>query len=299
MTKLVHDVSGERRGKTGVSKGVHYKPTAGVYAPGSGVVWNGLTAVNESPSGAEATPFYADDMKYMNILSAEDFGCTIEAFMYPDQFAECEGGVQPQPGVTVTQQDRKSFGFSYQTKIVTDQAPGGIGYEIHLVWGALASPSEKSNATVNETPELTGMSWEVSTTPVAITTPAGLKPTAHMIIDSTKVGAANLTALENAIYGTAGADARLPLPEEVIAMFAGSSTLATPTQPTFVAAGGTATIPTITGVIYKRGDTNATLAAGAFVVPTIGTPFVIYAIPVAGYYFPPTVDDDWSFTRTS
>lgn len=302
MVKLLWDQVGERKYETGVDQGVLYIPTNGVYGPGSGVAWNGLTAVTEAPSGAEATALYADNMKYLNLVSAEEFGGTIEAYMFPDAFAQCDGTATPSAGVSVGQQTRKTFGLCYRTRVGNDVSGADLGYKLHLVWGALASPSEKAYTSINDTPEAITFSWEFTTTPVVLTTQVGgitLKPAAIMVIDSTKVTAASLLSLEQALYGTAGADGRLPTPDEVIAMFAGSQTSATPTAPTFVAAGGTATIPTITGVTYKRGDTNVVLPAGAFVVPVIGTPFVIYAVPNPGYFFPPTVDDDWAFTRTS
>lgn len=302
MTKLLWDQVGERKYETGVDQGVLYIATNGIYGPGSGYAWNGLTAVTEAPSGAEATALYADNMKYLNLVSAEEFGGTIEAYMWPDAFAQCDGTATPSAGVSVGQQTRKTFGLSYRTRVGNDVSGADLGYKIHLVWGALAAPSEKAYSSINDTPEAVTFSWEFTTTPQVLTTQVNgvtLKPTAIMVIDSTKVAAAALTSLEQALYGTAGADARLPLPDEVISMFAGSQTSATPTQPAFTPAGGVATIPTITGVTYKRGDTNATIPAGSFTVPIVGTPFVIYAVPNPGYFFPPTVDDDWSFTRTS
>lgn len=302
MVKLLWDQTGERRYETGVDQGVLYIPTNGVYGAGSGTAWNGLTTVTESPSGAEANAIYADNMKYLNLISAEEFGGTIEAYTYPDAFAQCDGSLVSSGNVVLGQQTRKTFGLSYRTRVGNDVSGQDYGYKLHMVYGAVAAPSEKAYATVNDSPEALTFSWEFSTTPVQVTTQIGgvtPRPTAILTIDSTKVVAANLTALENALYGTAGTEARLPLPDEVIGMFAGSITNATPTQPTFVAAGGTATIPTITGVQYRRADTNAVLAAGAFVVPVIGTPFSIYAVPIAGYAFPAGVDDDWSFTRTS
>lgn len=300
MVKLLWDQTGERLFETGVSKGVLYLPTNGIYD--FGVVWNGLTTVTESPTGAEATPQYADNMKYLNLVSAEDFGCTIEAFTYPREFAQCDGSGLAVPGLSVGQQARRTFGFSYQNKVGNDLNPD-LGYKIHLVYGALAAPSEKANATVNESPEAAGLSWEVTTTPVAITaidpaTGKAFKPSAHLVIDSTVVNATALATLEDILYGTAGVNARLPLPDEVIAIFAGSVTTATPTTPTFVAAGGTITIPVVTGVTYRRTDTNA-VVTGTVVIPTVGGTLVIRATPNPGYKFAANVDDDWMFTRTS
>lgn len=210
--KLVWDATGERLYETGLDRGVLYIPTAaGAYE--GGVAWNGLTAVSESPSGAEANPLYADNIKYLNLMSNEEFGCTIEAYTYPDEFAECNGEKALVPGVTAGQQKRKTFGFSYRTLIGNDVDDTDYGYKIHLVYGALASPSEKSRATVNESPEAITMSWEVTTTPVVIEA-EGFKPTAHLEIDSTKVDAEKLAAFEAILYGGTSA-ARMPLPDEV------------------------------------------------------------------------------------
>lgn len=292
--KLLWDQVGERRYETGVDQGVLYIPTNGVYS--AGYAWNGLTAVNESPSGAEATPVYADNMKYLNLTSAEDFGGTIEALTYPSQFEQCDGTATPQPGVSVGQQERKPFGFSYRTRLGNDTVGDGLGYKIHLAYGAKASPTEKAYNTVNETPEATPFSWEFSTTPVTIT---GLKPSAILTIDSTKVTAANLQALEDAIYGTAGTEPRLPLPDEVIAMFTGTLTTATPTAPTFVPATGVITIPTVTGIDYRRQDTNAIVTGTVTIAGGAGKFLAIYVTPKAGYNFPAGIDDDWLFTRTA
>jgi hypothetical protein len=216
MSKLKWDQSGERLYETGVSNGVLYPLTNGAYP--KGVAWNGLTAVNENPSGAEATPLYADNIKYLNLMSAEEFGATIEAYMYPDEFGECNGETELATGVSIGQQTRKLFGMSYQTKIGSDQN-NDLGYKIHLIYGALAAPSEKAYATVNDSPEAITFSWEISTTPVEV---EGFKPTATIVIDSTKVDAEALTRLKNALYGTDGEQgaegtaARLPLPDEVL-----------------------------------------------------------------------------------
>lgn len=215
MAKLVWDNTGERLFETGVSKGVLYVQGEGGTYP-KGVVWNGLTAVTENPSGAEATPLYADDIKYLNLVSAEEYGCTIEAFTYPDEFAECDGSVAAVEGVYLGQQARKVFGFCYRTVLGNDTKGNDYGYKLHLVYGCLAAPSEKAYSTINDSPEAAAFSWEVSTTPVAV---EGFKPTASLTIDSTKVDKTKLAALEAILYGsdseTAG-DARLPLPIEVI-----------------------------------------------------------------------------------
>lgn len=213
MSKLVWDKSGERLFETGVNKGVLYPQDAqGTYP--KGVVWNGLTAVTESPSGAEATPLYADNIKYLNLMSAEEFGATIEAYTYPDEFGECNGEAELTAGVSIGQQTRKSFGMAYQTKVGND-INSDLGYKIHLIYGALASPSEKAYATVNDSPEAITFSWEVTTTPVEVT---GFKPTATLVIDSTKVAAEKLAALEAVLYGSESEEARLPLPNEVLTL---------------------------------------------------------------------------------
>lgn len=214
MSKLVWDNTGERLYETGVSKGVLYIPTGGVYS--KGVAWNGLTAVTESPSGAEATPLYADDIKYLNLMSNEEFGCTIEAYTYPDEFAECDGSASLVDGVYIGQQARKTFGFCYRTVLGNDTESNDHGYKLHLVYGCLAAPSEKSYATVNDSPEAITFSWEVSTTPVNVT---GHKPTACITIDSTKADPTKLAELEKKLYGDTSSEAMLPLPDEIAQIF--------------------------------------------------------------------------------
>jgi hypothetical protein len=300
MTKLVWDQTGERRYETGVDHGVLYIPLSGVYGPGSGYSWNGLTTVTESPSGAEATPLYADNIKYLNLQSAEEFGGTIEAYTFPDAFLQCDGSLAASAGVNLGQQARKAFGLSYRTRVGNDVDGSDAGYKLHLIYGAQAAPSEKAYATINDTPEAITFSWEITTTAVPVSTQIGgvsPKPTSLMTIDSTKVDASALATLENALYGTAGADARLPLPDEVIGMFSGTAALATPTQPTFVSPD--ITIPAVAGVIYKRGDTNAVVPAGPITIPgAAGSTMVIYAVPATGFYFGAGVDDDWMFTKS-
>lgn len=216
--KLTWDKSGERLYETGVSKGVLYPQTGATYP--KGVAWNGLISVNESPSGAEATPLYADNIKYLNLMSNEEFGATIEAYMYPDEFAQCNGEAELAPGVAVGQQKRTPFGLSYQTKVGTDTDPEA-GYKIHLIYGALAAPSEKGYSTVNDSPEAITFSWTVTTTPVEV---EGLKPTASLVIDSTKVDADKLKAIEAILYGDETNEARLPLPIEVANILKGTVT---------------------------------------------------------------------------
>ena len=212
MSKLVWDNAGERLYETGVQKGVLYvQGENGTYP--KGVAWNGLSSVSENPSGAEATAIYADDIKYLNLMSAEEYGATIEAYMYPDEFAECDGSVAVTEGVYIGQQTRKAFGFCYRSTIGNDTKGNDYGYKLHLVYNALAAPSEKTYSSINDSPEVDPMSWEISTTPVPVT---GHKPTATLTIDSTKVDAEKLAALEAILYGTEEAEARLPLPDEVI-----------------------------------------------------------------------------------
>lgn len=227
--KLVWDKTGERLYETGVDHGVLYPiQTGGTF--NKGVAWNGLTAVTESPSGAEATPIYADNIKYLNMMSAEEFAATIEAYMYPDEFAECDGSVEIMPGMFAGQQSRKIFGLSYRTILGNDVDLSDYGYKLHLVYNCLAAPSEKGYSTVNDSPEPAAMSWEVSTIPVAINTVIEgkkLKPTATLTFDSTKFSPEFMTKLEEVLYGkdetTEGAgdsiEARLPMPDEIIAMF--------------------------------------------------------------------------------
>ena len=211
MSKLVWDAAGERLYEAGVKKGVLFPIQAdGKYT--KGVVWNGLTAVTEAPSGAEATSLYADDIKYLSLVSAEEFGGTIEAYTYPAEFAECDGSKELTPGVYIGQQDRKTFGFSYVTTLGNDVENTNYGYKIHLVYGALASPSERAYNAINDSPEAVTFSWEFSTTPVSVN---GFKPTSLITIDSKKVDATKLKALEDALYGTDDKEAYLPMPDEV------------------------------------------------------------------------------------
>ena len=215
MSKIVWDQTGERLYETGVNHGVLYIPISGVYS--KGVAWNGLTAVTESPSGAEATALYADDIKYLNLMSNEEFGCTIEAYTYPDEFAVCDGSASLAKGVNIGQQPRKTFGLCYRTTLGNDTDGNDYGYKLHMVYGCLAAPSEKAFSTINDSPEAITFSWEVSTTPVNV---AGHKPTAHLEIDSTKADPVKLAALEEILYGGAETEARLPLPDEIATLMA-------------------------------------------------------------------------------
>lgn len=212
MAKLLWDKIGERFYETGVSRGVLYVANRqGGYT--SGVAWNGLTQVAENPSGAEATPVYADDIKYLNLMSAEEFGATIEAYTYPDEFSECDGSASIVAGVTIGQQARKQFGFCYRTKIGNDVEGDALGYKLHIVYNCQAAPSGKTYGSVNETPEAITFSWEVTTTPIVV---EGYKPTATLVIDSTKVKPATLKAVEDKLYGTTEDEPTLPSLEELI-----------------------------------------------------------------------------------
>lgn len=210
MAKLVWDEIGKRLYETGVSHGVVYPQVSGAYPKGA--AWSGLTAVNEAPEGAEPNAMYADNIKYLNILSAEDFKATIEAYMYPDEFKECIGEKEMVEGVSVGQQVHKPFGFSYQTLVGNDTENTAHGYKIHLVYGCLAAPSSVDRQSVNDSPEAATFSWEVSTTPVAVN---GFEPTATLVLDSTKLGTKKMAAIEKVLYGDASTEARLPLPDEV------------------------------------------------------------------------------------
>ena len=218
MAKLVWDKTGDRLYETGVKNAVLYvRDSGGAYS--KGVAWNGITAITESPSGAESNPLYADDIKYLNLISNEDFGATIEAYTYPDEFAECDGSAELIAGVKIGQQKRKTFGLCYRTTLGNDVDGNDHGYKLHIIYGATAAPSERAYATINDSPEAITMSWELSTTPVTVT---GFKPTAHLEIDSTKVKAEELTKFEEILYGKDGAEQagpRLPLPDEIATLF--------------------------------------------------------------------------------
>ena len=216
MSKLIWDKTGERLYETGVQKGVLYTKSEDTW---TGVAWNGLTAVTESPSGAEATPLYADDIKYLNLMSAEEFGGTIEAYMYPDAFKPCVGEIEAVPGMTIGQQARQTFGFCYRTAVGNDELGTEYGYKLHIIYNALASVAERAYATINDSPEAIIFSWEFSTTPVEVTIDGKtVKPTSIVTIDSRKVNADKLTALEEMLYGSESKEATLPMPNEIIAL---------------------------------------------------------------------------------
>ena len=214
MAKLVWNEAGKRLYETGVDRGVLYVSDGnGRYQ--KGVVWNGLVSVNESPSGAEATPLYAGNVKYVELMSNEEFGASIEAYTYPEEFEQCDGSAELADGITIGQQPRKSFGLCYRTKIGNDTAGDEHGYKIHLIYGAKAAPTEKSYTTINDSPEAITFSWEITTTPIEV---AGHKPTATLTIDSTKVSPTTLAAIENKLYGDTATEATLPTPAEILAL---------------------------------------------------------------------------------
>jgi len=291
MTVLEWDKVGERLYETGVDHGVLYLINPdGEYD--TGVAWNGLTTVTESPSGAESNPQFADNIKYLNLLSAEEFGATIEAFTYPDEFAECDGSASPAPGVVVGQQGRKVFGLAYRTKVGDDISGTDAGYKLHLVYGAQASPSEKAYATINDSPEAIAFSWEVATTPVNVT---GLNPTSLIVVDSTKVDGAALADLEEILFGTESDDARLPLPDEVISILGGEVTdvdLGTPAnQPSYNAGTHVVTLPAVTGVVWEINGEE--VSSGAQPALTVGQSAHVKAKAASGYNLEGS--DDWDF----
>lgn len=286
MTALVWDAAGDKFYETGVDRGVLYLPDSnGNYD--NGYAWNGLTTVTESPTGAEATPTYADNIVYANLISVERWAGTIEAYTYPDEFAECDGSNEAQIGVFVGQQPRRRFGFAYRTIKGNDVDGNELGYKLHLVYGATAAPSEKAYATVNDSPEMITFSWELTTVPVAVT---GMKPTASITVDSTKVDAGALAALELILYGSIGVDPALPLPDAVLALFDGTFTGVTPAAPTYDSGTDLITIPSVTGVVYYI---DGEIVTGTVPI-TANT--VVTARPATGYYFLAGSDDDWVIT---
>ena len=284
MAKLVWDQTGARLFETGVDHAVLYvRNNVGNYP--LGVPWNGLTAVTESPSGAESNPQYADNIKYLNLVSAEEFGATIEAFTFPDEFLECDGSAVPTDGLVLGQQGRKTFGLSYRTKIGNDVDGQDAGYKIHLVYGALAAPSEKAYTTINDSPEAITFSWEVTTSPINVT---GYKPLASLTIDSTKVAPEKLAELEDLLYGTVSDPAQLPLPDAIIALF-GTPVEVTATAPTFDTGTDEITIPVTAGVDYRIGGTIVPAGIVAITEPTTVT-----ATAKPGYTLTGTAS--WPFT---
>jgi hypothetical protein len=294
MAPLTWDQVGQRLYETGVDHGVLYLPDeAGNYE--DGVAWNGLTTVTESPSGAESNPQYADNIKYLNLVSAEEFGATIEAFTYPDEFGQCDGTLSPVPGIAVGQQSRKQFGLCYRTRVGNDLDGTDHGYKLHLLYGALAAPSEKAYGTINDSPEAITFSWEVSTTPVQVDGATGTyKSTALLTIDSTQVDAATLAELETILYGDDAVDPRLPLPSEVIAMFEGTVTqvrLVGANAPTYDAGTHVTTLPAVAGVTWLVN--GAETAPGPLPAMAPGESQVIEAMSDDSHVI--TGDDDWTF----
>lgn len=283
---LVWDQVGDRLYETGVDHGVLYIPdNTGAYV--NGYAWNGLTDVTEAPSGAGATPLYADNIKYLNLVATEYFEADIAAYTYPEQFAVCDGSAEPEVGVAIGQQPRKSFGLCYRSKVGNDLAGTQLGYKLHMVYGAYAAPSQKEYSTINDSPNAIEFSWSVTTTPVDV---AGYEPTATLTIDSTKVDPTALATLESFLYGTVGTDPSLPDPDAVLAIFAGTVVSVFPTAPTYVQGTHTLTIPTVTGVTYFVDD--AVITSGAHVI-TADT--VVTAMPNDGYVFTQPSDNDWYF----
>lgn len=289
MSKIIWDAVGEKFFETGLSKGVLFPTIAGVYQ--KGVPWNGLISVAESPSGAELTDLWADDIKYASLRSTEQFGATIEAYTYPPEFAACDGSAALVDGVMIGQQSRAPFGFCYRTIVGNDVDSDSAGYKLHIVYGASANPSEKNFQSVNDSPEAITFSWEVSTIPVAV---ASHKPTSTVVIDSTKVNPTKLAALEDILYGTAGVDPRLPLPDEIKELMLGTE--ATPASPTFVANTGVLTVPETTGIVYLVNGVEAN--AGAQNAVDGGVTLVVTATPDTGYYIPAGVNTKWTFVST-
>ena len=291
MTALQWDLAGEHRYETGVDHGVLY-PSNEFGEYDTGFAWNGLVNFTESPTGGEANPQYADNIKYLNLYSVEEFGATLEAFTYPPQFEQFDGMSSPFPGVVVGQQRRGTFGLVYRTKVGTD-LNDDAGYKLHLNYGLTASPSEKQHTTVNDSPEAMTFSWDIMSLPVPVT---GLKPTSTITVDSTIVDPDALADLEDILFGTIGADPRLPLPDEVIALFDGSVTEVQTLNPTFVSSTGVITIPTVTGVVYRRADTNA-VVSGTVTIGVAGAFLTIRARATDGYVLSDTSDDSWTFQR--
>jgi len=288
MAELKWDATGKRFFETGVDHGVLYLPNAqGEYD--KGYVWNGLVTVTESPSGAEANPQYADNIKYLNLVSAEEFSGTIEAFTYPEEFGECDGTAMPTAGVSIGQQTRKPFGLSYRTRVGNDLAGTDYGYKLHFVYNALAAPTEKAFSTINDSPEAIQFSWEFSTTPVEV---PGFKPSATITVDSSKVPADKLAALEAIVYGSATTEARLPFPAEIFELLADDRTPVAPTVPGFNAATNTITVPTTTGIDYQ--------IAGVTVTGTrvINSDTTVTAVPKTGYRLESGAPSEWLYEYT-
>lgn len=291
MAVLVFDAAGEKLFEAGVDHGVLYPINAESGLYDTGFAWNGLTEVDEKPQGATPNRTYADNILYANLLSAETFDGTIKAYTYPHEWSACDGSVIASAGVVVGQQPRKTFGLSYRTKVGNDVS-SDLGYKLHLVYGALAAPSERDYTTINDSPAQVEFSWDFTCTPVAVT---NLQPTCLIVIDSTQVDATALGDLEDFLYGTGGTDPSLPPPDSVIALFAGSITAITLTPATFNGA-HTITIPSQTGVTWR---VDGVVHAAGSVTLTTGQSKVVSATPNAGYIFNQPVDDEYVFTFVS
>jgi hypothetical protein len=288
MTALVWDDTGNKKYETGVNEAVLYPLNPETSAYDSGVAWNGITGIKEKPGGAVATPQYADNVRYLTLVSTETFDFEIDAFTYPDEFGACDGTQDPVSGLSIGQQTRQTFGLAYKTNIGNDVAGMNLGYKLHLVYGALAAPSERDYATINDSPAAVAFSWTATSTPVTV---SGYAPTSTIMVDSTKVDSDSLAALEQLLHGTVGVDPALPLPDAVIALFSGSvTTTIAPTAPTI--SSDVITIPTVTGVVYKIGGVTKT----GTVTITVNT--VVNAVPAAGYIFPAVCVDEWYFAHT-
>lgn len=278
--RLVWDAIGERFFETGVDQCVLYPISDNAYP--LGVAWNGITGVSESPSGADANPIYADNIKYLNLRAAEEFGATVTAYTYPDEFAECDGSVSPVKGLTIGQQSRKMFGLCYRTRLGNDTDGSDHGYKLHLVYGLTASPSERGYATINDSPEAIEFSWEMNSTPVAVT---GYKPTSVITISSEDFTDAQMSALEDILYGTAQADPRLPLPDEIVSLM-GSSVyeITLDKANATVTVGKTLTLtpkvsPASATVTWTTSDdTKATVANGVVTAVAAGTATITASI---------------------
>lgn len=286
MARIKWDLPGQRKFEVGVDHGVLYLPNEdGEYD--NGVAWNGLVTITEKPSGAESNRKYADNIPYLNLYSQEQFGCTIEAMTYPDQFARFDGQATPRPGIRVGQQPRRSFGLSYRTLLGDDLVNEDAGYKLHLVYGLTVSPSERANATINESLEPVNLSWEAMSIPV----PAGgtRRPTSHLTVDSTDVDPELLSDFEDILYGVTGTDPVLPLPIAVFTHFSGEGTVVDPiARPAYNSGTHTLTIPAITGVTFTIGGVEQD--AGDLVI-TEDTLLVAHAD--TGYVLTPGSDNDW------
>jgi len=291
VSLLTWDDTGNRKFETGVDRGVLYPLNSSTSAYDVGVAWNGLTDVKEKPAGAGSNPSYADNIKYLNLLSAETFAGEIDAFTYPDAFAACDGTATPTAGVSVGQQSRQTFGLCYRSKIGNDVSTD-LGYKLHMVYGCLASPSEKDYTTVNASPAPVAFSWAFDSSPVTV---SGLNAMSLMVVDSTKVDAVALSSLQDLLYGTSSTIAQLPLPDTIIALFEATITSVTLTAPTFDGA-HTITIPSQTGVTYR---VDGVIHAAGSQVLTTGQKKVVSATANAGYKFNTPYVNSWLFSFVS